>query len=95
MRARRVRIEAMKPRSSLMLVPAATSDAPADERELQFDARMLERGDPVEVFFAAEKRWVAGVFTLSPAGEPRIDFGLRDPVAFAVALAAGLKRVLH
>jgi hypothetical protein len=88
-------MEAMKaPRSTLVLVPTAP-EAPADERELQFDARVLERGDRVEVFFAAEKRWVAGVFALSPAGEPRIDFGLRDPVAFAVALAAGLKRVLH
>lgn len=66
-----------------------------DERELQFDVRRLESGDPVEVFVEREREWVRGTFRISSAGEALIDMFRRETVEFQRALAMGLKRVLH
>jgi hypothetical protein len=77
-------------------VVAIVVDEPAlDERELQFDMRRLEPGDPVDVFMEAERRWSRGTFRISTAGDAIIELSHRQPLAFWDALAMGLRRVLH
>ena len=71
------------------------SGGPADERALQFDVRGLEPGDHVEVFVESERRWVRGIFQISPAGDPLVDLPYRETITFHHALALGLRRVLH
>jgi hypothetical protein len=66
-----------------------------DERELQFDIRRLESGDPVEVYIERERQWLRGTFLISTAGEAWIDVPRRGALAFESALTMGLKRILH
>lgn len=66
-----------------------------DERELQFDVRRLESGDPVEVLIESEHRWVRGTFRISTCGDAWVDLSLREPLPFERALFLGLKRILH
>ena len=66
-----------------------------DERELRFDLEGLDPGDPVEVWFAAEHAWVAGIVREELEGVAWIDFEERDRMRLDEALAGGLKRILH
>lgn len=77
------------------IVNVLLHDSERDERELQFDVRRLEPGDPVEVFIDTERRWVRGTFQISTAGDALVEVPSRDVVMFERALYMGLKRVLH
>jgi hypothetical protein len=77
------------------IVVAASTELAGDERELQFDVRRLEPGDPVEIFVEPERRWARGTFRITTAGDAVVEAVNGETLSFARALGLGLKRVLH
>ncbi len=64
-----------------------------DERGAQFDVRLLESGDAIEVFVENERQWQRGVFEISTAGEALVSIG-KSELRFEKALQMGLRREL-
>ena len=72
-----------------------TGDEEEDRRAQLFDIDQLADGDPVEVLLPTERRWIHGVVRRSHEGYARVQFPLRDSLDFEIAVAFGVKRVLH
>jgi hypothetical protein len=66
-----------------------------DERALQFDLRLLEPGDAVEVWVEASREWRHARVARGPTGLSCIVLGDGRLVRFESALLMGLRRILN